>query len=615
MFLASDGKCSKCGCDLEPGWHADHVHPYSKGGQTDVINGQALCPECNLRKGNKIMGLRDWQIPAYSAWKSHDKDFFLCEATPGSGKTIFALTCVKDFIVDRSKRVIIVCPTTGLKKQWGLEADKIGIQLNYEFDNGDGGLADDDYGLCTTYQSVAKQSKLFRILSSEKDTIVVFDEIHHAGDDNSWGSSIKESFERAKTKLSLSGTPFRSDNTKIPFVNYVNGISVPDYRLSYGDALNSDPPIVRPVYFPGFDGTILWQDRRNPLNTMELSDEAPDDVANSRLMAALDPDGGWMQGVLESANNMLDSVRKEGHSNAGGLVLANGQYHARAIRDLLVRICGESNVVVATSEMPDAEDVVSLYINGKTKWIVAVRLIAEGRDIPRLRVGVHATNYTTKLFFRQAVGRIVRFQDNIDDDSGQLAYYYIPSDPRFIALAKEISNEVNHVIEGIDKEPKGPRGPGGDGCGDLLFTPISSTSKEDVVVSVNGNIYSRCEMDSVGEDCRRHGIAPALYVKIADLLSEKGVLIKSEDIVMSQKHPTNLEKKQLIRAKCTIKARALAAKTNIEHWKVGAFLNKTQGISKIALATKEHLLDRLTMLNNWLGDTEQFIKNINASRF
>ena len=39
-------------------------------------------------------------------------------------------------------------------------------------------------------------------------------------------------------------------------------------------------------------------------------------------------------------------------------------------------------------------------------WIVAVRMVSEGVDIPRLAGGVYATNTLTDLFFRQAVGRL-----------------------------------------------------------------------------------------------------------------------------------------------------------------------------------------------------------------
>jgi len=78
LFLAADGKCEQCGTPLAAGWHADHIAPYSKGGPTAIENGQALCADCNLRKGSTgDMGQhqlpekfvpREWQVDALSQY-------------------------------------------------------------------------------------------------------------------------------------------------------------------------------------------------------------------------------------------------------------------------------------------------------------------------------------------------------------------------------------------------------------------------------------------------------------------------------------------------------------------------------------------------------------------
>lgn len=60
LFALAGGKCVGCGLALEPGWHADHVHPWTLGGKTEIANGQALCPGCNRSKGNR--GARDGSI-------------------------------------------------------------------------------------------------------------------------------------------------------------------------------------------------------------------------------------------------------------------------------------------------------------------------------------------------------------------------------------------------------------------------------------------------------------------------------------------------------------------------------------------------------------------------
>tara|TARA_R110000751_G_scaffold275377_1_gene376255 strand:- start:150 stop:347 length:198 start_codon:yes stop_codon:yes gene_type:complete len=53
MALASGNKCEICGKSLSLSYHGDHVEPFSKGGKTILNNGQALCSECNQKKGSK----------------------------------------------------------------------------------------------------------------------------------------------------------------------------------------------------------------------------------------------------------------------------------------------------------------------------------------------------------------------------------------------------------------------------------------------------------------------------------------------------------------------------------------------------------------------------------
>lgn len=47
------GNCQLCGKRLPQSFHADHICPFSKGGTTTVMNGQALCQACNLSKGQR----------------------------------------------------------------------------------------------------------------------------------------------------------------------------------------------------------------------------------------------------------------------------------------------------------------------------------------------------------------------------------------------------------------------------------------------------------------------------------------------------------------------------------------------------------------------------------
>lgn len=80
----------RCGAALDPGWHGDHILPYIAGGETDVLNGQSLCPICNQKKGASMSMqpwpadkvLRDWQQEALETYLSANKRDFLLVATP-----------------------------------------------------------------------------------------------------------------------------------------------------------------------------------------------------------------------------------------------------------------------------------------------------------------------------------------------------------------------------------------------------------------------------------------------------------------------------------------------------------------------------------------------------
>ena len=167
-----------------------------------------------------LKGLRAWQAEAISLYLSEPRRDFLVTATPGAGKTTFALTLAKHLLTTRViDRVIVVVPTDHLRTQWGKAAARLGILLDPTL--GNNAILKKDYqGYVTTYPQVASHPLLHqRRTESPRRTLVILDEIHHAGDGLSWGDAITEAFTPAARRLSLTGTPFRtSDAEQIPFV-------------------------------------------------------------------------------------------------------------------------------------------------------------------------------------------------------------------------------------------------------------------------------------------------------------------------------------------------------------------------------------------------------------
>jgi superfamily II DNA or RNA helicase len=349
------------------------------------------------------------------------------------------LTAARRALVGRAiRRVVIVVPTQHLKFQWAHAAERLDIHLDPEWNVGYGGLPPDAHGVVVTYQQVAVSPASLRPMV--RQALVVLDEIHHAGDSRAWGDGIRQAFDPAWRRLSLSGTPFRSDQRTIPFINYTGELAQPDFEYGYGDALK-DGRVVRPVYFPRINGRMEWTAPDGMEHEATFDDRLPRELASQRLRTALDVAGEWMPTVLAQAHAQLMHLRAR-DPRAAGLAITIDQEHAKAIATVMQEKLGVSPTI-ATSDDPAASDKISRFSEGIAPWIVAVRMVSEGVDIPRLRVGVYATNTVTELFFRQAVGRLVRWNAGL---GRQAAYMFIPDDVRLRKFGAGIAEQRRHCL-------------------------------------------------------------------------------------------------------------------------------------------------------------------------
>jgi len=387
--------------------------------------------------------LRAWQSAALEAYRVADPRDFLTVATPGAGKTTYALRLASDLLDRRVvERVVVVAPTENLKTQWAEAAAAVGILLDPDFSGARGTTGSDYLGIAVTYAGVAANSLLYRRRVEDRKTLVILDEVHHAGDSLSWGESVREAFEPATRRLALTGTPFRSDINPIPFVSYVPGPdgigrSAADHVYGYGDALRDH--VVRPVMFLAYSGRMRWRTRAGDEGSAVLGDNQAKDVTQQAWRTALDPQGEWIPQVLRAANRRLTEVRKH-VPDAGGLVIASDQTKARAYAKQLEVITGRKPTVVLSDD-PKAGSRISAFSASNERWMVAVRMVSEGVDVPRLTVGVYATSTSTPLFFAQAVGRFVRARRR-----GETASIFVPSVPVLLRLAGELEEERDHVL-------------------------------------------------------------------------------------------------------------------------------------------------------------------------
>ena len=386
--------------------------------------------------------LRVWQREAFELYQRAQPRDFLTVATPGAGKTTFALTIAADLLARGVvERVVIVTPTDHLKTQWALAASGIGITLDPSL-AGQGVLGSDFQGFAVTYAGLAVNPNAYRARIEHRPTIVILDEVHHAADALSWGDAVQEACEPAVRRLALTGTPFRSDDNPIPFVTYApqddgTMTSVADYSYGYGHALKDR--VVRPVLFMAYSGQMHWRTRMGDEVAARLGEPLDRAATAQALRTALDPNGSWIPEVMTAAHTRLMEVRRD-VPDAGGLVIASDQDSARAYATVLAEITGTKPTVVLSDESTSSARIAD-FSAGMTPWMVAVRMVSEGVDIPRLSVGVYATTTATPLYFAQAVGRFVRARRK-----GETASIFVPSVPRLLALASDLEAQRDHVI-------------------------------------------------------------------------------------------------------------------------------------------------------------------------
>ncbi len=395
--------------------------------------------------------LRAWQRSALSRYLAAGPRDFLAVATPGAGKTAFALRVAAELLADRTITALtVVTPTEHLKHQWAQAAAAAGIALDPEFRNSAGGTSSDYTGIAVTYAGVAAHPLLHRARTENRRTLVVLDEVHHAGDARSWGDSVKEAFEPAARRLTLTGTPFRSDDNPIPFVDYLPDAdgalrSRADHSYGYAEALADG--VVRPVVFLAYSGMSSWRTSAGEEITARLGEPLTAEQTARAWRTALDPGGEWIPAVLAAADRRLSGHRAGGMPDAGGLVIATDQTAARAYAAILTEVTGRAPVVVLSDE-PGSSERIARFSGSDDRWMVAVRMVSEGVDVPRLAVGVYATSASTPLFFAQAVGRFVRSRR-----PGETASVFVPSVPVLLGLASELEAQRDHVL-GEPHRPK-----------------------------------------------------------------------------------------------------------------------------------------------------------------
>lgn len=561
----------------------------------------------DIPAASAVAPLRAWQRAALVKYLRSNPRDFLAVATPGAGKTTFALRIASELLASGAVQgVTVVAPTEHLKTQWALAAAKVGISLDPGFKNSMGSASRDFHGVAVTYAGVAAHPLLHRARTERRRTLVILDEVHHSGDALSWGDAVKEAFEPATRRLALTGTPFRSDTNAIPFVRYERGSdgitrSASDHSYGYADALRDG--VVRPVLFLAYSGTATWRTRAGEEISATLGEPLTVEQTGHAWRTALDPHGDWMPAVLAAADRRLTQVRR-GMPDAGGMVIASDHKSAKLYAELLQGITGRQPVVVLSDD-PGASAKIGAFETSDDRWLVAVRMVSEGVDIPRLAVGVYGTSVQTPLFFAQAVGRFVR-----NRRPGETASVFVPSVPVLLALAAELEVERDHALDGPAKEAF---------LADELMAAAGRTAEDGEEEAGFVALQASAQLDRVIYDGGEYGTGAAVGSEDEqDFLGLPGLLAPEQVAVLLQQH----QARQLGRVPVVVAPAAERAATAFEvlsklrkelnglvgawhhrtskpHGAVHAELRAACGGPPSAQATAQQLQERIETMRRW----------------
>lgn len=435
-WLYQDGKSAISGIPLDPTkMHADHRTPHSKGGLTVIENCDVVTPRENLIKGSKMSedNRFKWQDEFIQIYTQHSEPNFLLCALPAAGKTKASIRAIRNWIAEGGV-IVVAAPTRPIRRMWRNRLKEAGIFID---DNSYGYVREKYNGIAVTYAGLHSLVGAFKKLCSSKPVLLVCDEIHHASEDENsvWGTDLREAFGLAKRRLLLTGTPVRSDKETTSFLEIENDSEEPGkyqykmhYKYDWPRAL--EDRVVRSISFPRVGMSQVEVDFIKKGKKVLFNDD------ESYLSYALDH-RKFLFSTLMKANQTLDELRRSDNT-AAAMAIGMNIAHARTLYEQL-QLLGQDPIIVTSDEEESSLDIIDEFAkeDNSKRWIVSVKQVSEGVDIPRLRVLAYLTNYTTDLAFRQFVGRVARRRARESNDEAT-AYVFIPEVPKLVSMAEKI---------------------------------------------------------------------------------------------------------------------------------------------------------------------------------
>lgn len=358
-------------------------------------------------------------------------------------------------------------------------------------------------GAACTYQGMEYRDEAFWKLFDDYRVFAIFDEIHHcAGHDallsNAWGQRIIQRVQdRAECTLALSGTPWRSDQKAIVLARYSTpeGNLICDYQYGLAEAI-SDQVCRSPRIVILDNQMVSLTEALASENTVTLFPNIASLLTGSPVSyESLLLHEDVLRQLLVLGCRKLKEIR-EVKADAGGLVVATNIEHAHQIAAMLLHE-GETCEVV-TNKTPNAQQVIDDFRRSSSPWIVAVGMISEGTDIPRLQVCCHLSRIRTELYYRQVLGRILRRSVNVNHDTE--AWLYVLAEPSLQQFSERVADDLpdDHAVIGLVRGVSSPIDSSSDnvrdeGLGTGLYAPFGLGHSGDDGQKTSGQIND-CKM-------------------------------------------------------------------------------------------------------------------------
>lgn len=456
---------------------------------------------------------------------------FLAAVTPAGGKTRMSLKYAAAGLADGTyTKVAVVAPSVNLQMQWRDTAAMFGIQLKTREL---GGNLRDFHGVVVTYQGLGSLVSSLELMCARERVLVIFDETHHMGDapsgahERPWANHAKQAFRRAERIILLTGTPWRSDGGAIPFCRYDDQSRlVCDYRLSYGQALQLG--LVRPAVFELLQGSGEWLFGEDKYDGATDNDNMTEQETRHLLRTLYKPDHPFMERLFVHATRRLDDLRAKRMPNAALLVIADDQKHAKAYAKRLRSMLGNDEVVCVTSDVEDAHQQIKAFGSSNKRCIVAVRMVSEGVDIPRIAVEAYASATLTELFFQQAVGRATRkTQHNVE------ATVFMANVSPLRDYARKMEEDYQVVLAEIEAAERVGKQRDLNDPEVRRFLPLTSEGGEVEEVVAGTNVYDGRMMSDIDALAKAHQIDahPASIVAMFEKLQSGAVTVDTAPTV------------------------------------------------------------------------------------